>query len=97
MADYRPYQELDFAFAKLLEDLSWPARDVAIVQELLTHSEYGEALTNLVALGAQNGKGFTKGQLARINDMGAKMGLDTSPIMHQPSSTKALPPRGLAS
>ena len=99
MADYRPYQNMDYCFAKLFEDLSktWPTRDIAFVQELVSHSEYGEAMENLLALGAKNGKGFTKGQLAAIAGMCAKMGLDTSSAKPQPSATAVLPPRGVAS
>jgi hypothetical protein len=56
---FRTLQELNFDFAKLLADLSqtWTTRDIAYVQDIVSHAEYGEALENLVAIGQRNGKG----------------------------------------
>jgi hypothetical protein len=89
MPNFQPYQNLDFAFAQLFEALSksWATRDLNEVRELVTHAEYGEALDNLVAIGAQNGKGFTKDQLARISDLCTKMGLDVPSMLKRAQGT----------
>jgi len=81
MADYKPYQDMNFRFAKLLEDVSktWPAGDVTLVQDLVSHSEYGEAMECLLALGVNNGKGFTKGQSSTISEMCKTLGVEMPP------------------
>jgi hypothetical protein len=98
-ADYKPYQDMNFRFAKLLEDVSktWAARDVALVQELLSHSEYGEAMECLIALGFSNGKGFTKGQSAPISVMCKTLGVEMPPVKPASSKSPVLPPIGLVS
>ena len=95
MPDFRPYQNLDFAFAQLFEGLSrsWATRDLKDVRELVSHAEYGEALDNLVAIGANNGRGFTTDQLARISDLCAKMGLDESSVLQRLHASTGLSPK----
>jgi hypothetical protein len=99
MADYKPYQDMNFRFAKLLEDVSktWQARDIALVQDLVSHSEYGEAMECLLALGVNNGKGFSKGQSAIISEMCNTLGVEMPPAKPASSKTPTLPPIGLAS
>jgi len=77
MSNFAPYQNLDFAFSKLFEALSstWSKSEFQIVQELVSHAEYGEALENLVAIGRQSGKSFTAGQTSMIAALAAKMGV----------------------
>jgi hypothetical protein len=89
MANFRPYQNLDFAFVQLFEGLSksWASSDLKEVRDLVSHAEYGEALDNLVAIGAQNGKGFSKDQLSRISDLCATMGLDPSSMLKRLQGT----------
>jgi hypothetical protein len=91
MTDFAPYQKLNFAFASLLADLSktWPARDIAYVQDIVSHAEYGEALENLVAIGQRNGKGFSPDQLRQISAIATAMGMEQSSLPKHPEGPKA--------
>jgi hypothetical protein len=91
MTDFAPYQKLDFAFASLLADLSetWAARDIAYVQEIVSHAEYGEALENLVAIGQRDGKAFSPDQLRRISVIGSAMGVEQSSLPKHSETPKA--------
>ena len=94
------HRDEDFAFASLLADLSktWPARDIAYVQDIVSHAEYGEALENLVAIGQRNGEGFSPDQLRRISVIGAAMGMEQSSLPkypERPETPLVLPTPGL--
>jgi hypothetical protein len=92
MADYKPYQDMNFRFAKLLEELSktWPASDIAFVKDLASHSEYGEAMECLLALTSKNGKPVTPAQSATLSEMCNALGM-------QMPVTKAQSPRPTSS
>jgi hypothetical protein len=99
MADYKPYQDMNLRFAKLLADVAktWQSRDIALVQDLVSHSEYGEAMECLIALGAGNGEGFTTGQSAIIEAICRALGVEMPPAKPSSSKSPTLPPIGLAS
>jgi len=82
---------MNFRFAKVLEDMSktWPARDIAFVQDLVSHSEYGEAMECLLALGVQNGNGFTTAQSATLAEMSKALGVPMPATNATPSSPAA--------
>jgi hypothetical protein len=90
--------DMNFRFAKLLEDVSktWQARDIALVQDLVSHSEYGEAMECLLAVG-NNGKGFTKGQSATLVEICKALGVEIPPTKPAPSRPSVLPPIDLTS
>ena len=77
MADYLPYQDLSFGFAKLLEDLSasWAAGDVDFLRELVAQGEFGEAMDNLVALAGDSGRALSAAQSAAVAALCSQMGL----------------------
>jgi hypothetical protein len=70
-------------FAALLQDLSatWPAPDIAFVHEETEHGVYGDALENLIAIGLENGHGFSGEQFRQIDEMAAMMSMANSPFL----------------
>ena len=82
MADLEHYGRLSRAFAPLLQDLSatWPEEDLQYVREEVDHSEFGEALENLIAVGLQN-KGFSAMHIRQIEELAAAMEMTDSPFL----------------
>jgi len=98
LADFAPYQRLEFAFAQVLNDLgkAWPTSDIAYVRDIVAHAEYGEALETLIAIGVSNGHGFGAEQLRRLEAIGAMMRLNVATLLEtaraqypSPASTAA--------
>ncbi len=85
MADLEHYTRLSQAFAPLLQDLSttWPKEDLQYVREEVEHSEFGEALENLIAVGLQNNKGFNPVHIRQIEELAAAMEMMDSPFLLQ--------------
>ena len=90
MTDFASYRKLDYAFADLLADLSksWPSIDVAYVQDIVAHAEYGDALENLVAMAANNGRNFSSCQTEKLRGMCVLMGLDVC-VVEAPARSPA--------
>ena len=53
------------------------------MREQVGHGEYGDALENLIALGLQNGKGFSREQARQVETLGAAMGMEDSSFLVQ--------------
>lgn len=85
MADLEHYTRLSQAFAPLLRDLSttWLKEDLQYVREEVEHSEFGEALENLIAVGLQNNKGFSPIHIRQIEELAAAMDMTDSPFLLQ--------------
>ena len=85
MADLEHYNRLSQAFAPLLKDLStkWAKEDLQYVREEVDHSEFGEALENLIAVGLQNNKGFSPTHIQQIEELAATMDMTNSPFLLQ--------------
>ena len=85
MADLEHYNRLSQAFAPLLQDLStiWPKEDLQYVREEVDHTEFGEALENLIAVGLQNNKGFSPVHIRQIEELASAMEMTDSPFLLQ--------------
>lgn len=85
MASIEHFNRLTQAFASLFQDLSamWPKQDLDYVREEVEHSEFGEALENLIAIGLQNGKGFSPAHIHQIKDLATAMQMTDSPFLLQ--------------
>ena len=85
MANIEHYNRLARAFAPLLQDLSamWPKQDLNYAREEVEHFEFGEALENLIAVGLQNGKGFSLAHLEQIEELATAMEMTDSPFLLQ--------------
>ena len=77
------FESLRRAFAALLQELSaaWPEKDIDYVNEEVRYNEFGIALESLIALGLQNGCGFSSDQLQKIEAMAAAMEMEDSPFL----------------
>ena len=85
MKDFEHYNRLSQAFVPLLQDLStmWPKEDLQYVREEVDHSEFGEALENLIAVGLRNDKGFSPMHVRQIEELAAAMEITDSPFLLQ--------------
>jgi len=99
VTDFASYQNLDFAFAQLLADLSktWAMRDVAYIQDIVSHAEYADALENLIAIGQGNGRSFSPDHLGRIAELSKIMGIDAPSVPNRTGgNAKAFPKSSVA-
>lgn len=85
MANIEHFNRLTQAFAPLFQDLSamWPKQDLDYAREEVEHFEFGEALENLIAVGLQNGKGFSPAHVHQIEDLATAMEMTDSPFLLQ--------------
>ena len=85
MVEPAHHDRLRQAFARLFQDLSatWPTQDLDYVREEVGHGEYGDALENLIALGLQNGKGFSPDHARQVEAMAAAMRMEDSSFLAQ--------------
>ena len=85
MLDFARVERMNQAFSVLLQELSatWPKKDIDYVDEEVGHREYEDALENLIALGLQNGKGFTSDQVFKIERLAEAIDLRQSTWLDQ--------------
>ncbi len=85
MANIEHFNCLTQAFARLFQDLSamWPKQNLNYAREEVEHFEFGEALENLIAVGLQNGKGFSPAHIHQIEDLTTAMEMTDSPLLLQ--------------
>jgi hypothetical protein len=81
MVDLIKLAKLRQTFADLLDDLAltWPAKGIDYVREIVGHGVYGDALENLIAIELEDGVGLSRDHVRTIEALAAMMEMEDSP------------------